>query len=271
VARAGWLETHPYLEPLARFHAQVESAMASIDLVEAPLPSWDDYLADFHDGVPLMQSEGAAIEREPAAGMARALIANLASRPLPDTLAHEVRSLDAMLPDGSAGTQRILDGLFGEATDAAATPGILRFLGWTATARYLRTVVKAFESWRDEERWLKNHCPTCGSAPAMVQLVGVDPARLRLLVCGCCATRWRYRRTICPFCEADVQRLAVIAVESERRLRIDYCESCLGYLKAYVGEGEESLFLSDWTSLHLDLVAADRGLKRLGASLYELP
>src|SRR4029079_1747005 len=48
VARTGWLETHPYLEPLARFHGQVKSAMASIGVVEAPVPNWDDYLADFH-------------------------------------------------------------------------------------------------------------------------------------------------------------------------------------------------------------------------------
>jgi hypothetical protein len=28
--------------------------------------------------------------------------------------------------------------------------------------------------------------------------------------------------------------------------------------------------LSDWTTLHLDLVARDRGLERLAESLYEL-
>jgi hypothetical protein len=27
--------------------------------------------------------------------------------------------------------------------------------------------------------------------------------------------------------------------------------------------------LSDWSSLHIDLIAHDRGLKRLAASLYE--
>lgn len=36
-------------------------------------------------------------------------------------------------------------------------------------------------------------------------------------------------------------------------------------------EGDfETLFLADWTSLHLDVIASDRGLKRLAASLYEL-
>ena len=61
----------------------------------------------------------------------------------------------------------------------------------------------------------------------------------------------------------------IVAVEGEAGLRIDYCESCSGYLKTYDGQGDEVLLLSDWSSLHLDLIARDRGLKRLAASLYE--
>ena len=51
---------------------------------------------------------------------------------------------------------------------------------------------------------------------------------------------------------------------------IDYCEACGGYLKTYDGEGNESVLLADWTSLHLDILARDRGLKRRAASLYDL-
>jgi FdhE protein len=61
-----------------------------------------------------------------------------------------------------------------------------------------------------------------------------------------------------------------LAIEGEGNLRIDYCESCRAYLKTYNGEGSETLLLADWTSLHIDLIAADRGLKRLASSLYDL-
>ena len=64
---------------------------------------------------------------------------------------------------------------------------------------------------------------------------------MRLLSCGCCGTRWQYKRTGCPFCEADSQRLAAVAVEGEAGLRIDYCEACSGYLKTYDGQGDEAL------------------------------
>jgi hypothetical protein len=40
--------------------------------------------------------------------------------------------------------------------------------------------------------------------------------------------------------------------------------------KARDGEGSEAVRLADWTSLHLDLLARDRGLKRMAASLYEV-
>ncbi len=105
----------------------------------------------------------------------------------------------------------------------------------------------------------------------MAQLVGTDLGRQRFLACGCCKTRWQYRRTRCPFCEdPDDHRLSVLAVEGEGGLRIDYCESCRGYLKTYEGEGSESVLLADWTSIHLDAVATDRGLKRLAGSVYEI-
>ncbi|HEY3620043.1 MAG TPA: formate dehydrogenase accessory protein FdhE, partial [Candidatus Sulfotelmatobacter sp.] len=111
----------------------------------------------------------------------------------------------------------------------------------------------------------------CGAPPAMAQLVGTDPGRLRFLWCGRCGTHWRYLRTGCPFCEKEANRqLTVIAVEGEDGLRIDHCEACGAYLKTYNGEGSESVLLADWTSIHLDIVALDRGLKRLALSLYEL-
>ena len=41
-------------------------------------------------------------------------------------------------------------------------------------------------------------------------------------------------------------------------------------LKTYDGEGAETVLLADWTSLHLDLLARDRGLRRMAASLHEV-
>jgi FdhE protein len=267
-----WLEAHSYLRPLADLSAQVDHAAAGIEVFAARIPDWEDYRADFLTGVPLLPSTAAAVDLEPGGRMAGALLERLASGTSSGRLAAETRALDTELRRESWSSRRIADFLLGDHTLRPPFPGLLRYLAWTATARFLRPVVKAFDTWRDEEQWLRRYCPTCGSLPAMAQLVGVDPGRKRLLSCGCCGTRWRYRRIGCLFCEsADDHRLSALAIEGEKYLRIDYCPSCGAYLKTYDGEGSEIFFLADWTSLHLDVIACDRGLKRLAASLYTLP
>jgi FdhE protein len=264
------LEEHSYLRPVADLSAEVTRAAAGIDVVNARMPDWEDYRADFLAGVPLLQSADAAVDLEPGGRMAAAMLERLASETSPGEFAAETRALDMELRAEPQLSRRIANFVLGDETLRPQFPGLLRYLAWTAMARFLRPVVIAFEEWRDEERWLRRYCPTCGSLPAMAQLVGVDPGSIRRLSCGGCGTRWRYGRTMCPFCEADTQRLSAVTVEGEGGLRIDYCESCGGYLKTYVGEGSESVLLADWTSLHLDVVAIDRGLSRQAVSLYDL-
>ncbi len=265
----GWLAAHSYLQPIARFCAQVDRAAAGLESATAAIPDWDDYASDFREGVPLLQSSQAAPDLEPAGAWIVCLVERLASPPLEGALAAEAAALAVDLRRRADASNRVVGWLLGDDSFAPASPGLLRHLGWTVMARYLLPVREAFGRWRDEERWLRHYCPLCGSAPAMAQLFGADPGRRRLLACGRCGTRWQYKRTGCPFCEGDNQRLSALAVEGEAGLRIDYCESCGGYLKTYDGQGDEDLLLSDWASLHLDLIARDRGLKRLAASLYD--
>jgi FdhE protein len=270
VTREAWLERHPYLQGMAEVQALVEAAVAEVDLPGVSTPAWDDYLGDYHAGVPLLQSSSVAIDLGPAAGAISALIGKATLLPLPDSMASESRALAAELRRDPDTPRRFLTWLRGRDSLAPSHSGLLHYLAWAVLARYLRPVVGAFGSWRDEERWLRNYCPTCGTPPAMAQLIGKDPGRQRYLVCGCCRTRWRYKRTDCPFCESDDHRHSTVAIEGESSLRIDYCETCGGYLKTYNGEGSESVFLADWTSVHLDLIARDRGLKRMAASMYAL-
>jgi FdhE protein len=139
-------------------------------------------------------------------------------------------------------------------------------------ARYLNPLVNGFAQWREEEYWLRNYCPMCGAPPAMGKIVRSDSASLRFLSCGCCGTRWRYPRTRCAFCESkDDRTMVVLAIDGENTLQIAYCDSCKGYLKTCTGDGLEAFLLADWTSLHLDVIALDRGLKRYAESRYQMP
>jgi FdhE protein len=265
-----WIARHPYLRPIAEFESQVETARLSLPATFASVPDWREYAEDFRAGVPLLHSSNSEIDLRPVGTIIESLVQKLARAPVPDKLALEIRDLAAELHNAALDRQRAVAWLLGENGLASQHFGMLRYVGWTAMACYLSRVMVQFDAWREEEHWLRGYCPTCGSLPAMAHLAGVE-SRLRCLSCGCCGTRWRFRRTGCPFCEnKDDHKLAVVAIEGEAGLRIDYCESCRGYLKTYDGTGAESLLLADWTSLHLDIIAQDRGLKRLAASLYSL-
>jgi FdhE protein len=263
------LEAHPYLRRVADLSAAAGRAADGIESLDARVPGWADYRADFLAGVPLLSSASAAVDLEPGGRMAVALLDKLAAGPPTEYFAEESRVLVTELRRISDAPQCLANFLLDDEALASTFPAVMRYLGWTAMARFLRPVVDGFKKWRDEDRWVRRYCPTCGSLPAMAQLVGADPGRMRLLACGCCGTRWQFKRTACPFCDTDSQRLASVTIEEEPGLRIDHCESCRGYLKTYDGQGDEALLLSDWSSLHLDLIAQDRGLKRLAGSLYE--
>jgi FdhE protein len=264
-----WLRAHAYLQPVARFLAGVEPALDRLTLPGVALPAWDDYRGDHAAGIPLLQSANAAVGLEPAGAVVLALVDRLAAGDPHDGLAGLAKVLAAEIDRRPGAAQRVVDWLLGDGDVAPSCPGVLRFRGWRAVARTLAPVLTAYAQWRDEDRWLRCHCPVCGALPAMARLVGADPVRLRLLCCGACGTQWRYQRTACPFCDSDAQRLGVLAIESEGGLRIDHCEGCKGYLKTYAGTGNEAVILADWTSLHLDVLAADRGLKRMAASLFD--
>jgi FdhE protein len=264
-----WLTKHPYLQRVADLQALIDAALAEITIPGACVPSWDDYLSDFYAGIPLLLSPSVAIDLREAERALTSLVEALALKPLPENLAQDCRTLEAQLHSDRDSPRRALAWVLDKDSFPFTNPGLLRYLGWTVLARYIHPVVGAFSTWRDEERWLRSYCPTCGALAAMAQLVGTDPGRLRFLSCGCCRSLWRYRRTGCPFCQSeDDHRLAVVAIEGESGLRIDYCEACGGYVKTYEGTGSESVMLADWTSFHLDVIAGDRGLKRLAASLY---
>ncbi len=234
------------------------------------MPSWDEYTRDFAAGVPLLRSSAVAIDCLPAEKIIRWKVERLAARAMPQ-IANEILIIEAELRGELASPHRVVAWLLDENSFASQSPGLLRYIGWTTLSQVLRPLVNEFAKWRGEDRWLRSYCPTCGAPPAMAQLVGSDPGRQRFLSCGCCSTRWRYQRTKCPFCESqDDHKISIVTVQGEGGLRIDYCESCRGYLKTYDGEGNEEVMLVDWTSIHLDVIARDRGLKRLAASLYEL-
>jgi len=267
-----WIERHPYLEAIASFHDAMEAAAAAAELPRAPLPALDGWAEDFGRGVPLLLSDAAGLRAAPALGEAvRRLAAKAAEAPIPEKLRERLGGLGEELAEPAARARTVEWLVRGGDVGAPENAGLVRFVGWTALARALGPAVEAAAAWRNDDTWNRGSCPTCGALPLMAQLVPAEVGRRRFLACGQCHTRWKHRRIMCPHCaNEDANRLAVLEVQGEPGLRLDVCDACKGYVKTYDGEGQEALLLADWPTLHLDVLAGERGFERRGASLYDL-
>ena len=266
-----WLMKHPYLRLAAEFHAQVAQAVDSIPMGYARIPDWQQYTEDYIRGLPVLAIRPNVVDFEPVERSVGLLLEKLTSMKLPEEIRQQSLELCAEFHGDPAASMRTASWLLDREDVTLPHPGLFRYLGWTMLATYLGPLITTFENWRDEESWLHPYCPICGSGPSMAQLAGTEPARRRMLVCGNCGTRWRFPRMSCPFCQRQSgHQLSTLLVEGEKHIRIDYCECCNGYLKTYNGEGSEGVLLKDWTSFHLDLMAEDYGLMRLGDSRYDL-
>src|SRR4051794_41311664 len=88
-----WLAAHPYLRPLAELAARVDRAAAEIDTLEAGIPDWEDYRADYVAGVPLLPSAAAGVDLEPGGSMAAALPQRPAASTSPGLPRDQLRTL----------------------------------------------------------------------------------------------------------------------------------------------------------------------------------
>ncbi|HEX9024118.1 MAG TPA: formate dehydrogenase accessory protein FdhE [Geobacteraceae bacterium] len=272
-----WLADHPYLNEVARLQLAIEDTLNSDSSPALPPLEWESLAEDCKTGTPFFKrrSPDKTIIK-PAASLLRQLAENLAVAEIPV----EMNRISALLDKRFKADPELSSLLVGEAfaggefsleTEDSIPHGSLRFLVWRSLEKVIRPWVATLDGWLKEVSWGQSRCPLCGSAPTMAQLVKTDKGRERYLSCGCCRTRWSYRRTCCPFCKNENQdKLDIFELPQEENFRIDLCRECEGYIKTYLNEGDEGLLLADWSTLHLDVVAAEQGFKRRANSLYEL-
>ncbi|OGP68279.1 MAG: hypothetical protein A2169_02445 [Deltaproteobacteria bacterium RBG_13_47_9] len=123
----------------------------------------------------------------------------------------------------------------------------------------------------DPETWLKSNCPVCGSFPFLSLLK--EAVGKRYLLCSFCGYQWRFDRRLCPSCNNKEQEtLHYFCGEGEETCRIDLCDKCHQYIKTIdLRETEDAdLLLEDLATLHLDLIAIEKGYKKIGSATLHL-
>jgi FdhE protein len=140
---------------------------------------------------------------------------------------------------------------------------VFSFLIRSSIKPSLQAGMEQLRSELDPETWLKGYCPLCGSLPSLSLLK--EEVGKRYLLCSFCGYQWRIDRIFCPFCNnKDQESLHYLFAEGEEAYRIDLCEKCHQYIKTIDHRKleEPDIVLEDLATLHLDILATQKGYKR---------
>jgi FdhE protein len=141
----------------------------------------------------------------------------------------------------------------------------LRLIGENSLKPAFRAFQAEISRSVDLAGWRRGLCPVCGGHSTLAEVQGKEGARR--LRCGLCAAGWPYPRVQCAFCaNTDHLTLGTLGLEDEaEKYRVQICEVCRGYVKVVVTFDpipEDLLAVEDLATLHLDLIAAERGYSR---------
>lgn len=177
------------------------------------------------------------------------------------------------------------------AAEAGLPPEVLEFVAEFVLSPALRALaaqaVLAGQKapWDEAGAWRQGYCPVCGSFPVIGWLdkpfFEEKNAFLsggggkKHLYCSRCGTSWTFRRGACPACGKEGNGVMEILRESgtSRGERLDWCTKCKSYCPTVdlreCGEVPDMDAMA-LGMLHLDMVAARKGLSPLKASFWNL-
>jgi len=151
-------------------------------------------------------------------------------------------------------------------------PAVISFLVKNTLKPFFEVYAESTKDYVDQQHWLRNYCPICGSKPFMAELHGKE--RKKILVCSVCGYKWRFIRTRCPFCGTHIpQGFKYFYTEKEGKAwRVEVCDNCKKYMKTFdtVEAGEQLIpDIDDIGTLYLDMIAENEGYKReIGSVLF---
>ena len=151
--------------------------------------------------------------------------------------------------------------------DFAIDKAVLKFLIHMSIYPSLHAHAEMLKDQINLKQWLRGYCPICGSRPLMSEF---NAEGLREYLCSFCGFEWPGERLKCPFCEnSDHTKLHYFYAEGDEAYRVDICDACNQYVKTVDSrklDYEPDLGLEDIVTIHLDILASEKGFKRPVAS-----
>ena len=226
---------------------------------------WKDLLTK--EGFPLLEKKDFPLDMEASLSLFKSLcqIGKEANPHMTEqvnkiekALSEKKFDLSALFKEG--GNEQKVGGI---AKELGLDKKVLLFFIHSSMKPSIQTGVEQLSREIETETWLKGHCPICGSLPYLSLLK--EEVGKRFLLCSHCGYQWRIDRMICPYCNNnDQESLHYFSAEGEEAHRMNLCDKCHQYIKTIdlraMGETDPSL--EDLATIHLDLMASEKGYKR---------
>ncbi|MBR0261975.1 MAG: formate dehydrogenase accessory protein FdhE [Selenomonadaceae bacterium] len=230
-----YLAEHEFLREAAEFHFKLEKNLSDVQPLDFP-PREKVLELVRAEKIPLLQQENFQPQ-----------ILDATEKFLPRELAEK------LLRQENSSVKKFC-------ADLELNEVLTRKIFWAAVDKLIPAELKLWE--RDDRQ--ENYCPICGRRPVIAHLKKLNEGRARYLLCGGCRTLWNWRRVGCPYCgNENLEQIHIL--ELDNKMRLDVCDECNCYLKTYGAEDEENIYLRDWTTLHLDLLAEEKNFRKCGA------
>lgn len=268
LARLG--RERPVLAELAgQLHDVLLALYAAPIPVAVPSLSKETAAEKLNAGIPLLRGETLDVDWEAAQERLKDVVAVLAGyRPdAAPALGQAIRSRKLMIAELAAS---VLAGKPHQIHEIAGSLGLDVGLTGSVLALMLFPVLVpiqvGLEPLVSAGSWTQGYCPVCGSFPKLGEFRGLE--QIRFLRCGLCAAQWQFPRLRCPGCgQQDHQRLGYLHVAGEEnKWRAATCEECMQYVKmvsTLTPLPPLQLLVTDVATIHLDLLAADKGFSPL--------
>jgi hypothetical protein len=220
-----------------------------------------DYLNSLLGNGPILQFEHLAVDWNDVRFLLRATAAAMRTHDaLDDT---DYRRAEALARDADklpiairTWYEAVRPGAAGLDDQASLEPVIMQTM-----RPFLVRAAEAIMARSDLTEWEGGHCPLCGGEP---DLAVITPAADRLLICSRCAARWRFAQLTCPFCMNDDRTRITSFASRDGQYRIQACDVCERYLKAYDARRATRPVMpavDSVATLALDAAAMQRGYK----------
>ena len=267
---------NPVYKELLNFYGQIAEALLIVnpqfDL--SPIHSTEDIRKiQLKDGFPLLNKNEFILDI-PASVKLFESICTIAKNAT-NKMKKNIQKIEKAVKDDKLNREKLLEKHFDSTYIDEITKKlkldrpILNFLITTSLKPSIHSNVENLRDKVDLKIWLRGYCPLCGSLPQMSELKGEGK---RYFLCSFCNFEWSSERLRCPFCEnTDHKKLHYLYAEGQEAYRVDLCDKCKKYTKTVDSrklDYEPDLNLEDIITIHLDILASEKGFKRPVPSLW---